>query len=99
MITFGIDTVAIIRNLEQSFNIFDAYSSDLHGMSHLFGKCTLHAFEGIEDLVSYLQISCLQIGVVFIRDTELDLQIAHKSLKKLNIPVPFSDKRHQTQPI
>ena len=87
MITFGINTVAVIKNLEQSFIIFDAHSSDLQGMSHSFGKCTLHTFEGIEDLVSYLQISCLQIGVVplklkvSIRDTELDLQNAHESPK------------------
>ena len=50
-------------------------------MPHSFGKCTLLTFEGIEHLVSYLQISCLKIGVVLFetkcvsfRDNELDLK-------------------------
>ena len=64
LITIGINTVAVIKNSEQSFNIFDAHSSDLHGIPHLFGKCTLLTIEGIENLVSYLQISFLQIGIV-----------------------------------
>ena len=32
LITTGINTVAVIKNSKQSFNIFDAHSSDLHGM-------------------------------------------------------------------
>ena len=39
LITIGINTVAVIRNSEQSFKIFDAHSRDLHGMPHSFGKC------------------------------------------------------------
>ena len=35
--TIGTDTVAVIKNREQSFNIFDAHSSDLHGIPHLLG--------------------------------------------------------------
>ena len=35
-----------------------------HGMPHSFEKFTLLTTEGIENLVSYLQISCLQTGVV-----------------------------------
>ena len=35
-----------------------------HGMPHSFEKFTLLTTEGIENLVSYLQISCLQIRVV-----------------------------------
>ncbi|CAH3119278.1 unnamed protein product [Pocillopora meandrina] len=31
-------------------------------MPHSFRKCTLLTIEGIENLVSYLNISCLQIG-------------------------------------
>ena len=31
----GIDTLAVIRISEESFNIFDAHSSDLHGIPHL----------------------------------------------------------------
>ncbi|CAH3106870.1 unnamed protein product, partial [Pocillopora meandrina] len=31
-------------------------------MPHSFGKCTLLTIEGIENLVSYVNISCLQIG-------------------------------------
>ena len=33
--TIGIETVAVIKNKEQSFNIFDGHSSDLHGIPHL----------------------------------------------------------------
>ena len=57
--TIGVNTVAVIKNSEQCFNTFDAHSSDLHGIPHLFGKCTLLTIEGIENLLSYLQISCL----------------------------------------
>ena len=64
LLTIGINTVAVIKNSEESFEIFDAYSWDLYGMPHSFEKCTLLTTEGIENLVSYLQISCLQIGVV-----------------------------------
>ena len=97
-----INTVAVIKNSEQSFKIFDAHSRDLHGMPHSFGKCTLLTIEGIENLVSYLKISCLQIGVVpfeikgvFVRDNELDLQNVHESPKIEHLP--FRNKRNQTQ--
>ena len=52
----AINTVAVIKNSEQSFKIFDALSRDLHGMPNSFGKCTLLTTEGIENLVSYLKI-------------------------------------------
>ena len=58
--------------------------------THL-GKCTLLTIEGIENLVSYLKISCLQIGVVpfeikgvFVRDNELDCKLFTR-VQKLNI--------------
>ena len=51
LLTIGINTVAVIKNSEQSFKIFDAHSRDLHGMPHSFGKCTLLTIEGIENLV------------------------------------------------
>ena len=104
LLTIGINTVAVIKDSEQSFKIFDAYSRDLHGMPHSFGKCTLLTIEGIENLVSYLQISCLQIGVVpfeikgvIVRDNGPDLQNVHESPKIKHLP--FSNKRNQTQPI
>ena len=71
-------------------------------MPHSFGKCTLLTIEGIENLVSYLNISCLQIGFVpfeikgvFVRDNELDLQNVHESPKIEHLP--FRNKRNQTQ--
>ena len=64
LLTIGMNIVAVIRNSEQSFKIFDAHSSDLYEMPHSFGKCTLLTIEEIENPVSYLKISCLQIGVV-----------------------------------
>ena len=88
----GINTVAVIKNSEQSFKIFDAHSRDLHGMPHSLKECTLLTIEGIENLVSYLNISCLQIGFVpfeikgvFVRDNELDLQDVFMRVQKLNI--------------
>ena len=59
----------------------------------------------IENLVSYLQISCLQIGVVPLKlkvslseiNYELDLQDVHEIPKIEHLP--FRDKRKQTQPI
>ena len=105
LLTIGINTVAVIKNSEQSFKIFDAHSRDLHGMPHSFGKCTLLTIEGIENLVSYLNISCLQIGFVpfeikgvFVRDNELDLQNVHESPKIEHLL--FRNKRNlQTQSI
>ena len=101
LLTIGINTVAVIKNSDQSFKVFDSHSRDLHGMPHSFGKCSLLTIEEIENLVSYLQISCLQIGVVpfeikgvFVRDNEVDMQNVHKSPK-----IAFGDKRNQTQAI
>ena len=80
LLMIGINAVAVIKNLEQSFKIFDAHSKDLNGMPHSFWKCALLTIEGIENLVSNFQISCLQVGVVpfeikgvFIRDHEIGL--------------------------
>ena len=104
LLTIGINTIAVIKDSEQSFKIFDAHSRDLHRMPHSFGKFTLLTIERIENLVSYLQISCLQIGVVpfeikgvFVRGNEPDLQTVHESPEIKHLP--FSNKRNQTQPI
>ena len=102
LLTIGINTVVVIKNSEQSFKIFDAHFRDLHGMPHSLGKCTLLTIEGIENLVSYLNISRLQIGFVpfeikgvFVRDNELDLQNVHESPKIEHLP--FRNKRNQIQ--
>ena len=105
LLTIGINTVAVFNDSEQSFKIFVAHSRDLHGMPHSFGKCTLLTIEGrIENLVSYLQISCLQIGVVpfeikgvFVRNNEPDLHNVNESPKVGRLP--FNNKRNQMQPI
>ena len=104
LLTISINTVAVFKDSEQSFKIFVANSRDLHGMPHSFGKCTLLTIEGIENLVSYLQISCLQIGVVpfeikgvFVRNNELDLHNVNES-PKIGC-LPFNNKRNQMQPI
>ena len=93
----------MFKDSEQSFKIFVSNSRDLHGMPHSFGKCTLLTIEGIENLVSYLQISCLQIGVVpfeikgvFVRNNELDLHNVNES-PKIGC-LPFNNKRNQMQP-
>ena len=43
---------------------FLTHSKDFYGMPHSFGKCTLLSIEGLENLVSYLQMSCSEVGVV-----------------------------------
>ena len=55
----SIQLQCLFKDSEQSFKIFVAHSRDLHGMPHSFGKCTLLTIEGIENLVSYLQIAYL----------------------------------------
>ena len=101
LLTIGINTVAVIKDSEQNFKIFDAHSRDLRGMPHSFGKCTLLTIEGIENLVSYFQISCSQVGVVpfeikgvFVRDNQPNLQNIHESPKIKHLL--FSNKRNQT---
>ena len=92
LLTVGINTVAVFKNSEDSFKIFDSHSKDLYGMPHSFGKCTLLSIEGIENVVSYLQISCLQTGVVpfeikgvIISDSKPDLESVHNSQKNENL--------------
>ena len=94
----------MIKNSEQSFNIFYAHSSDLQVTPHSFWQMhfQLLTIEGIENLVSYLQISCLQTGVVPLRlkvslseiNYALHLQDVHESPKIEHLS--FSDKRNQT---
>ena len=64
LITIGIQTVAIFKNSGQSFKIFDSHSRDLHGMPHSYGRCILLNIEGLDNLVTYLQMSCCQPGTV-----------------------------------
>ena len=64
LLNAGINTVAVFKISEQSFKIFDSHAKDFYGMPHPFGKCTLLRIEGLENLVSYLQMSCLETGVV-----------------------------------
>ena len=63
LLTAGINTVAVFKISEQRFKIFDSHAKDLYGMPHPFGKCTLLSIEGLENLVSYLQMSSLETGV------------------------------------
>ena len=53
-------------------------------MPHSFGMCTLLSIEGLENLISYLQHSCLQtctvpfeIKGVLISDTQPDVELVH----------------------
>ena len=57
LLTAGINSVAV-------FKISDSHAKDFYGMPHSFGKCTLLSIEGLENLVSYLQMSCLETGVL-----------------------------------
>ena len=64
LLTVGNNTVAVFKNSEQSFKIFDSHSKDFYGMPHSFGKCTLRSIEGLKNIVLYLQMSCSEVGVV-----------------------------------
>ena len=50
LLMIGINTVAVIKNSEQSFKIFDPHSKDLNGMPHSFRKCALLTIEIIENI-------------------------------------------------
>ena len=64
LLTIGSNTVAVFKNSEQSFQIFDSHSRDLYGMPDSFGKCTLVRIEGLENVVSHLQMPFPQTGAV-----------------------------------
>ena len=64
LLTIGVNTDAVFKTSEHSFQIFDSHSRDLYGMPDSFGKCTLVRIEGLENVVSYLQMSCQQTGAV-----------------------------------
>ena len=92
----------MFKNSEQSFKIFDSHSKDFYGMPHSFGKCTLLSIEGLENLVSYLQMSCSEVGVVpfeikgvLISDCQPDLESVQNSQK--NEESPSSDKNNPKQ--
>ena len=86
LLTIAINAVAVSRNSQHSFKIFYSHSRDLHGMPHSFGTCTLLSVEGLENFISYLQLSCLQtctipfeIKGVLISDTQPDVERVHES--------------------
>ena len=104
LLTVGINTVAVFKNSEDSFKIFDSYSKDLYGMPHSFGKCTLLSIEGTENAVSYLQISCLQTGVVpfevkgvIISDNKPDLESVHNTGSQKNENLSWNDELNPKQ--
>ena len=70
---------------EQSFKIFDSHAKHFYGMPHSFGKCTLLSIQGLENLVSYFKISCLETEVeikgVFICDCQPELENVRSSQK------------------
>ena len=86
LLTAGISAVAVFKCSEQSFKIFDSHAKDFYGMAHSFGKCTLLSIEGLENLASYFQISCIETEVVpfeikgvFISDCQPELENVHSS--------------------
>ena len=94
LLTVGISTIAVFKNSERSFKIFDSHSKDLLGMPSSFGKCTLLYIEGVENLVSYLQISPLQTGVVpfeirgvFVSDCQIELPSVCENQKSGDMPI------------
>ena len=101
LLTIGINTVAVFKNSEQSFKIFDSHSRDLYGMPDSFGRCTLVHIEGLENVASYLQMSCPQTGAVpfelkgvhvLISGSKTDLQHAQQDTKSDHIHVSSSNE-------
>ena len=91
LLTVGINTVAVFKNSEQSFKIFDSHWKDFYGTPHSFGKCTFLSIEGLENLVSYLQMSCSEVEVVpfeikgvLISDSQFDLESVQKNEESLS---------------
>ena len=87
--TIAINAVAVFRNSQHSFKNFDSHSRGLHGMPHSFGTCTLLRVEGLENLISYFQLSSLQtctapfkIKGVLISDTQPDVEHVHESYQQ-----------------
>ena len=95
MLTAGINTVAVFKIFEQSFKIFDSHAKDFYRMPHSFGKCTLLSIEGLENLVSYLQMSCLETGVA---PFEIKgVSISDCQLEKKNEQLTLTDENNLKQ--
>ena len=101
LVTIGINTVAVFKNSEQSFKIFDSHSRDLYGMPDSFGRCTLVHIERLENVASYLQMSYPQTGAVpfelkgvhvLISGSKTDLQHAQQDTKSDHIHVSSSNE-------
>ena len=55
LLTIGCNTVAIFKEYELMFKIFDSHSRDLYGMPNSFGKSILITIHGIQNLTTYFQ--------------------------------------------
>ena len=55
LLTIECNTVAIFKNSEGNFNIFDSHSRDSYGIPHPFGKCVLISIQSLNNLVIYFQ--------------------------------------------
>ena len=83
----------LFKNSEQSLKIFDSHSKDFYGIPHSFRKCTLLSIEGLENLLSYLKMSCSEVGVVpfeikvvLISDCQPDVESFQNSHKNEESP-------------
>jgi len=102
LLTVAISAVAVFKSSEQSFKIFASHSKDFYGMPHSFGKCTLLSIEGLENLVSYFQMSCLETEVVpfeikgvFISDCQPELENVHSSQKNEQLSLSVKNNSKQ----
>ena len=103
LLTIGINAVAVFRNSQHGFKIFDSHSRDLHGMAHSFGTCTLLRVKGLDNLISCLQLSCLQtctvpfeIKGVLISDTQPDVEHVHESYQQKYLSLSNQTNRGRT---
>ena len=64
MLTIQINTVAIIIDNQGHYKLFDSHSQDSHGNVATTGKSILLEFNGIEEVVQYLEIFYAATSVV-----------------------------------
>ena len=86
LLTVGINTVAVFKNSEQNFKIFDSHLKDLYGMPDSFGRCTLVSIVGLEKCCIMGAIHSTKISGNFGLKLNGSVQPNWKSFEKISPP-------------
>ena len=97
LLTIGANTVVIHRPFPEVFKIFDSHSRTLNGMPSSFGSCVLISVEGLQDLVSYFQLtSCSYNNIPFeLKGVTCNIQGSTQDTHNGTPQVPITNKIHQ----